>query len=205
MREGGKVGYFIGKIEAILSQFRQAKGKQRWLRFKFNLYAKWWADVILGRVHGPAHLFRSPDPTLRLFPYYYNTRGGARPRHAEGTRRPRGEATIPDKTFPRRQTEPRTRPPERNSALSPPHQTPEIQRHRNEARGNITFAVASSHFGALFILQLVDVCEFIEYWSLLFGAQTRPRFRRRGSSARGAASPLPVMKTNRHHFLHITQ
>lgn len=106
--ERGKVGYFIGKIEAILSQFRQAKGKQRWLRFKFNLYAKWRADVILGRVLGPAHLFRSPDPTLRLFPYYYNTWRGAKAEAREGRRRPRGEARRSDgparrtKTFPRR-------------------------------------------------------------------------------------------------------
>lgn len=75
--ERGKVGYFIGKIEAILSQFRQAKGKQRWLRFKFNLYAKWWADVILGRVHRPPTFFA--HQTLHFdFSHIITTRGARR-------------------------------------------------------------------------------------------------------------------------------
>ncbi|MPC55342.1 hypothetical protein E2C01_049276 [Portunus trituberculatus] len=118
--ERGKVGYFIGKIEAILSQFRQAKGKQRWLRFKFNLYAKWWADVILGRVHGPPHLFRSPDPTLRLFPYYYNTSRRKRPRHASRRGRAAGRSDDPGQDAPRRQNNSATRPCERNPPRARP-------------------------------------------------------------------------------------
>lgn len=52
----------------------------------------------------------------------------------------------------------------------------ESERLEGETARNIAFDLASSHFGALFILQLVDVCEFIEYWRLLFGAPARLGF-----------------------------